>query len=316
MHSNLIFHHSCVHFSIIIVIPSTDCKYYHECWYGQVRSRKGCGAPLVFNTETDYCDFATNVDCFNDEVECPDTVTKAPSVTPLPAPRPTPNPTYGQETTVELPVEEIIISVPGLIPIVIPYIEAKKDLIEKLILISYNGATGLQFQSTQYTYNGLLKSLQIMGVDGFGADFKFNLWEGNTEKWVNGLVNLAAFLANAMVESIEDDTCDELNWQKFEGKHAISNSCGQEGRSYEDDNCVLGTTEFMSCDVDPNMYVTAVTSGSQLRAPPPLKCKPGNGEDNHAGYWDFSSGRQVTNAPWANVAGRTDIEGCMLTVKA
>ena len=115
--------------------------------------------------------------------------------------------------------------------------------------------------------------------------------------------------ANCKVESIDDDTCDELNWQKFEGKYALSNSCGQEGRSYEDENCVLGTTEFLSCDVDRNMQVTAVSRGTGVRAPPPLKCRRGTGEANYAGYWDTSSGRVVPDAPFANVAGRTDIEG-------
>ena len=40
-----------------------------------------------------------------------------------------------------------------------------------------------------------------MGVTGFGADFSFLLWEGNIEKYHYGLVNVAAFLANAMVSN-------------------------------------------------------------------------------------------------------------------
>jgi len=157
--------------------------------------------------------------------------------------------------------------------------------------------------------NGLMQSLKVM-AGGFGADFKFMLWEGDAEKYIHGLVNLAAFLANAMVESIEYDSCDELNWQNINGKHAISNSCGQEGRSYQDENCPWGSTEFLSCDVDDNMQVTAVRSGNQLRAPPPLKCKAGSGEDVFTGYWDEISGRVITDAPFPNVAERTDIEGC------
>jgi len=188
-------------------------------------------------------------------------------------------------------------------------------MIEQFVLVSYNSATEQSYPSIQYTFNGLLQSVKIMGVTGFGADFTFSLWEGEGTKWVYGLVNLAAFLANCMVESIEYDTCDELNWQTIEEKYPISNSCGQEGRSYEDDNCAKGTTEFMSCDVDPNMYVTAVTSGTQVRAPPPLKCKPMSGD---AGYWDPSGGRVVTSSKpkfyAANVAGRTDITGKLLTL--
>eukprot|EP00571_Detonula_confervacea_P000915 CAMPEP_0172329518 /NCGR_PEP_ID=MMETSP1058-20130122/60926_1 /TAXON_ID=83371 /ORGANISM="Detonula confervacea, Strain CCMP 353" /LENGTH=540 /DNA_ID=CAMNT_0013046697 /DNA_START=554 /DNA_END=2176 /DNA_ORIENTATION=- len=198
--------------------------------------------------------------------------------------------------------------------IVMDYIESKKDLIETSVLVSYNRASGLSYPSKQYTIRGFMQSLKIMGVDGFGADFKFMLWEGAgeqwNEEWMYGLVNLAAFLANCMVEAIEDDTCDELNWQEFEGKYAISNSCGQEGRSYEDEDCALGTTEFLSCDVDQSMQVTAVSRGTQMRAPPPLKCQSGTGDENLAGYWDSPSGRRVQNVEYANVAGRTDIEGC------
>ena len=96
------------------------------------------------------------------------------------------------------------------------YIESKQDLIEQKVLVSFNRASGLSYPSSQYTFNSLMQGLQLMAVDGFGADFKFELWEGNEGKYPHGLANLAAFLANAMVESIEDDTCDELNWQTFE----------------------------------------------------------------------------------------------------
>jgi len=190
----------------------------------------------------------------------------------------------------------------------IGHIQSKRDLIESNVLISYD-ASGMAYPSTQYTMNGLMQSLKVM-AGGFGADFKFMLWEGDAEKYIHGLVNLAAFLANAMVESIEYDSCDELNWQNIDGKHAISNSCGQEGRSYQDENCPWGSTEFLSCDVDDNMQVTAVRSGNQLLAPPPLKCKAGSGEDVFTGYWDEISGRLITDAPFPNVAERTDIEGC------
>ena len=43
------------------------------------------------------------------------------------------------------------------------------------------------------------------------------LFDQDIDKYIYGIVNLAAFLANAMVESIHDDTCDELNWQAVAG---------------------------------------------------------------------------------------------------
>jgi hypothetical protein len=121
-----------------------------------------------------------------------------------------------------------------------------------------------------------------------------------------GLVNLAAFLANAMVESIQYDTCDELNWQAVAGRYAISNSCGQEGRSYQDEVCDVQYT----CAVDADMESTAVDSGKGVRSPPPFTCRPGSGDGYYSGYWDTSSGTEITDTPYSSTTGRTDVEGC------
>jgi hypothetical protein len=117
-------------------------------------------------------------------------------------------------------------------------------------------------------------------------------------------------LVEQQVEAIELDTCDELNRQTVQGMYALSNSCGQDGRSYQHENCARGSTEFMSCTVDPQMQVSAVGSGTQARAPPPLKCRPRRGAEDVTGYWDATSGRDVGGSPFSNAAGRTGIEGC------
>lgn len=49
----------------------------------------------------------------------------------------------------------------------------------------------------------------------------------------------------------------------------------------------------MTCPVDYEMEVTAISSGSGVRAPPPLTCKPGNGNGFYSGYWDTSTGVEV-----------------------
>jgi len=195
------------------------------------------------------------------------------------------------------------------------YIQSKKNIIQQRVLVSYNRSSGQAYPSTQYTFDRLTQSLQTFGIDGFGADFKFHLYEGDGDKYILGLINLSAFLANAMVESIEDDTCDELNWEEagnpplipYDDKFAISNACGMEGRSYQDENCALGTNEFLSCEADINMQVIAVSRGTQVNAPPPLKCQPGN---NFAGYWDIARGIEVANVEFPNNGGRTDTEAC------
>jgi len=176
---------------------------------------------------------------------------------------------------------------------------------EQHVLKSYTANGGTAYPSIRYNFDGFMQSLQIMANDGFGADFKFMLWDRDRDKFRLGLVNVAAFLAQATVEAIHEDTCDELNWQQVAGRYAISNSCGQEGRSYQHETCGM-----YSCIMDPNMEVTSVSSANQVRAPPPMECRPGSGTNFYAGYWDTSTGTEIKNTPYSNTAGRIDIEGC------
>mmetsp|Transcript_21289 Transcript_21289/g.46201 ORF Transcript_21289/g.46201 Transcript_21289/m.46201 type:complete len:643 (+) Transcript_21289:160-2088(+) len=320
------------------VIPGTGCKFYQECWEGVVRSRKECGAPLIYDVKNDYCNYLSETFCAtgSELVGCPEsyiptysstgspddsqnagvetpTVIQTPNSPPVQQPQPAQQPVQQPQPVQPISEAPTIGSKTQPPTIVggnaISHVESKRDLIEKYVLISYSTASGLAYPSISYTYDKFMRSLQIMGVDGFGADFKFELWEGNGNKYHYGLVNLAAFLANCMVESIEADTCDELNWQQVAGRHAISNSCGQESRSYQDETCDMNEDIF-SCEVVPEMEITAASVSSEERAPPPLQCKPGSGQFHHSGYWDASSGTLVANAPYSNDLGRTDTEGC------
>ncbi|KAL7547092.1 hypothetical protein ACHAWF_010409 [Thalassiosira exigua] len=320
------------------VVPGTKCQWYHECKSGRPVNIVECGDGLWFNPAGGYCDVgAANADCPPDP-SCPPTPypTESPEVEPTAAPtgepsdaptrepikEPTPGPTPAPAPA---PTNPPVTPSPTAAGMALRYVESRRDRIERFVLVSYDVATGVARPSTQYTFDGLLRSLQLMGVRGFGADFQFSLWEYDRKKWIHGLVNLAAFLANSMVEAIERDACDEWSWQEAGGNYPISscepigsliarvdlvqcsNSCGQEGRSYEDENCPRGTTDFMACDADANMYVTAVTSGTHPRAPPPLKCRPGGAT---AGYWNGTIGREVIDVPFPNVAGRVDTAGC------
>jgi hypothetical protein len=187
----------------------------------------------------------------------------------------------------------------------------KKNLIEEFVLKSYT-SDRVAYPSIRYTFASFYKSLQVMGVDTIlvdddGSDFQFLIWEGSSDKndWILGLINLSAFLANVMVESIYDDTCDELNWQEVAGRYAISNACGQEGRSYQDETCGI-----YSCIVDPSMEIKAIHSANKDRAPPPMECGPGSGPGSYSGFWDTNTGTEQKETPYANKGGRTDIEGC------
>ncbi|EJK75591.1 hypothetical protein THAOC_02684 [Thalassiosira oceanica] len=127
-----------------------------------------------------------------------------------------------------------------------------------------------------------------------------------------GLINVAAFLAQAMKETM----------------YPIANACGQLGQSYQDYHCPPGE-EHMECPIDPEMTITAVTNARWWGAPGPLKCGP-KSLYPQTGYWDFNGvcddvwadppkyctdyegqkgGKAMNDAPYANAAGRTDVEG-------
>ena len=165
-----------------------------------------------------------------------------------------------------------------------------------------------------------------------------------------GLVNIAAFLGHAMTTSIIYDVCDEFHWETSNDynrnttttattsstatndssttattsttnamgdRYAISNSCGQNYQNYQDFHCSSSSTtaaddeSYMECKVNPNMIIQASTSLTYTNAPPPLSCMPRSTMDvPYTGYFDVDEGRVMTDYPYKNTYGRTDIEGC------
>ena len=75
-----------------------------------------------------------------------------------------------------------------------------------------------------------------------------------------GLVNVAAFLAQALKETVRYDACDENSWDRVGDlkMYPISNACGQLGQSYQDYHC-KDEERYMECEVDVNMSITAVS---------------------------------------------------------
>jgi hypothetical protein len=199
------------------------------------------------------------------------------SPTTSPTEMPTTIPSYAPSTSKDSIVQETLLS--------------KRNLIENLVLVSYTSG-GLSYPSRQYTFDDFYDALQLIILQGFGNGIQFLLNEGDVDTYHYGLVNLAAFLSQAMTESIQYDACDELNWQEVAGRYAISNSCGQEGRSYQDEICPLEES-YMTCPGDSEMEITAISSGNQVRAPPPLTCRPGSGAGYYTGYWDSTTGTEV-----------------------
>ena len=85
--------------------------------------------------------------------------------------------------------------------------------------------------SSVYKYTDFRESLQVMATEGV-ANKKFYIGDDDVENGhVYGLVNIAAFLAQSMKETIQYDACDENSWDLVGGKYPLSNACGQLGQS-------------------------------------------------------------------------------------
>ncbi|KAL7478358.1 hypothetical protein ACHAW6_004124, partial [Cyclotella cf. meneghiniana] len=197
-----------------------------------------------------------------------------------------------------------------------------------------------------YKFNDLIAALSIVSSDGIGAaGSKFYLGEDGIDLgWEYGLVNLAAFLAQCMKETILYDACDENNWvvlknafitcfsvvkDLYNDQYPLSNACGQLGQSYQDYNCPAGE-EHMQCSIDPTMQITATTHATWYGAPSGFFCAPKTIYP-FTGFWDYTywcdnpwndppeycdvyegqkSGRFDNTVAVANRAGRSDVEGC------
>jgi len=156
--------------------------------------------------------------------------------------------------------------------------------------------------STVYRFDGFFDGLKIMHSQGVAGN---KLYLGPSSSGgedcahchMYGLVNVAAFLAQAMKETIRYDACDENSWDRVgvDEMYPISNACGQLGQSYQDYHC-SEEERHMECEVDPQMTITAVTNAKWWGAPGPLQCGP-KSKYPQTGHWDFM---YTCNNQWAN----------------
>lgn len=146
--------------------------------------------------------------------------------------------------------------------------------------------------SKVYKFEDFMKALEkLKGKENF------RMWLGGgcgVDAKKRALVNMAAFLGQAMRETIIYDACDENNWDKWRADvfkestsppeilaalYPMSSSCGQLGQSYEDYDCPD------ACPKDASMEITATTNAGWIGAPPPLFCGPKAKYDG-LGYWN------------------------------
>jgi len=206
-------------------------------------------------------------------------------------------------------------------------LEAHQDAIDSEILL-YQSPTMEWLPSSVYRFSDLLAALRVMHRDGVAGKYFF-MGDDSPNGHVYGLVNIAAFLAQSMKETIKYNACDENSWDLVSGGYPLSNACGQLGQSYQDYSCA-DHEKHMECPVRKDMTITATTNAKWWGAPAPLFCGPKEMYP-FTGYWDHSAGCDNAWAdppmvceeyegqkggafnndiPSANSGGRTDVEGC------
>ena len=302
-------------------VSGPGCTSYFICTNGVLASPiTECGIGTIFNELISVCDLESNYECGSTRIHT-NRPTHHPTVSPTPRLFPTTvSPTLRPQTrspSANVGIEDAL--------------EYAKDDMNSKLFVYQSGWSDLDLvPSTIYRYDGFLRGLQLMYIEGVG-DMTFYLGEdvSGQEGTKIGLVNIAAFIAQSMKETIKYDSCDENNWDVKDGKYPLSNSCGQLGQSYQDYVCPEGY-EFMQCDVDPNMEQKASTQANWYGAPGPLFCGP-KSKYPFTGYWDYGymcdfpwkdppeyctdypgqkGGQAVNDEPIPNGGNRTDVEGC------
>jgi predicted chitinase len=206
-------------------------------------------------------------------------------------------------------------------------LEANKDGIDNKVLL-YQTPQSTWVPSTVYRYQDLVDGLRVMYKDGVANKFFF-MGDDSPNGYKYGLVNIAAFLAQSMKETIQYNACDENSWDLVNGKYPLSNACGQLGQSYQDYQC-SASEAHMACVVNPNMDIKATTNAKWYGAPGPLFCGS-KAKHPFTGSWDYTkecnkpwanppefcndydgqkAGGYDKSSPVANSMGRTDVEGC------
>jgi len=229
------------------------------------------------------------------------------------------------ETSIQNTADDSVPQSSNILSTVESVLKSHQDEIDNKILV-YQTPKMVWEPSSLYRFKDLLAALRIMASEGV-AGKKFYVGEGNNH--VYGLVNIAAFLAQSMKETIMYNACDENSWDTVGDGYPLSNACGQLGQSYQDYTCAEHE-KHMECPIKKDMTITATTHATWWGAPAPLFCAPKKKYPT-TGYWDH---RGICDDAWAdvpmkcevyegqkggefnndsvapNTAGRTDVEGC------
>jgi hypothetical protein len=184
------------------------------------------------------------------------------------------------------------------------HLDANKILITREL---FNGGRPLSSTASTFDYNSFKTSLHTMITTPIDNKSFYIGSSDQTNGRVYGLVNIAAFLSQAVVDSIQHGSCDEVNTDEIEGILPISNACGQNGMDYQDPlTLCLASEEEYACNVEGEMRATGEVVGD---SPPPFSCGPANDYGGFTGYWDYASENEIKEEPTANALGKTDVQG-------
>eukprot|EP01082_Thalassiosira_pseudonana_P004651 g4370.t1 g4370 contig15:888758-891022(-) len=283
-------------------VPNTECKKYVQCDSGSAVWEFECPDGGIFIQDDGNCRMVSTDESQSngtdvDELWAVDNGACAPVPCPGSADetshsdtaKPTPTPATAYQNVQK-------------------FLFQRQGMIRNVVLRSQNGP------SSEYTFDDMLTALDTMEFK-LPRPVSFFLGENNQLKGLNyGLVNLAAFLANAMVEGIRIDSCEEWNTDDIDGtgwKYPLSNSCGMNTREYTREVCREDVN--YQCPTDNTMEITATSKPGEnwiekgKAGPPPLSCAPSDG--GYPGYYDALTDT-VVQAAFANTRGRVDTEGC------
>jgi hypothetical protein len=298
-------------YSGTVVVPFTNCEQYVSCSNGVAGTPQTCSTGQMYSPQIYACNIASMVVCPPDPT-CPPTAepTSAPTITKEPkSPSPTEdifdNPSAPIKNQTVIDPESFI--TPDLLEgiyVMDAHLDANKIMINREL---FNGGRPLSSTASTFDYNSFKSSLHTMITTPIDNKSFYIGSSDHANGRVYGLVNIAAFLSQAVVDSIQHGSCDEVNTDLIEGILPISNACGQNSMDYQDRSTLcLASEEAYACNVELEMRATAEVVGA---SPPPFSCGPAKDYGGFTGYWDFVSETEIKDGPTANALGKTDVQG-------
>eukprot|EP00804_Cyclotella_cryptica_P019357 CCRYP_018959-RA/>CCRYP_018959-RA protein AED:0.00 eAED:0.00 QI:677/1/1/1/0/0/3/836/462 len=295
-----------------VIVPFTSCSQYVECSMGVPGTVQSCPEGQMYSSQIQACNVIAQVTCPPDPT-CPPVVnpTAPPTLpvetdeTPVPTVAPTDKPVAPADVSgVDEPMPFVTSDLLEGMHVIDAHLDANKVLITREL---FNGGRPLYPSSPTFNYNSFKNSLHTMIMTPIDNKSFFIGSSELTNGRVYGLVNIAAFLSQSVIDSIQYGSCDEVNTDIIQGVLPISNACGQNGMDYQDKSTLcLASEENYACSVQWDMRVQGQNLGTN---PPPFYCGPANDYGGFTGYWDYVSGTENKEGPTENANGKTDVQG-------